>query len=275
MIRRVLMTLICLTLMPLAPWAEEEKEGGIIGTGVVGEITALGSIIVNGLRIETPPGLPRAGLGSDLPLQPGMVVAARVERVGNEWRARDISRLTPLVGPVTSAGKVMGVPVANLGTHRLGDWVIVDGFWTENGVDATRVTPTRTRIARVTGTYLGGPLEIGGIVISGIMPRHLVPGDVVTAEGSLTSDGIKAIRLAKGAFQGVAPGVILAQGYLSRPDTVGLYTLYGSGLIAYAMHPDMIVPPTRLVHCAVEGRIDIRPDTLPDETRRVVRTICN
>ncbi|MCB2136571.1 MAG: hypothetical protein KDE08_11615 [Rhodobacteraceae bacterium] len=48
-------------------------------------------------------------------------------------------------------------------------------------------------------------------------------------------------------------GVVQAEGYLSPPRAAGMYTLLGSGLIAYTDRPEMIDATERSLRCGYGG----------------------
>ncbi|MEQ8964523.1 MAG: DUF5666 domain-containing protein [Azospirillaceae bacterium] len=138
----------------------EEPRGGIGGTGattgVLGTVTALGSVHVNGVRVATPSGTAESPIGPLAP-RPGHVaeLLAGPDADGPGLAARRLVLRFALVGPVTAAGAdgfaVMGVPVrvepgvslAAIGGDRPrpGERVAVSGLWTGGGVVASRLDP--------------------------------------------------------------------------------------------------------------------------------------
>ncbi|WP_421700929.1 DUF5666 domain-containing protein [Aliiroseovarius sp.] len=266
MLYRVLAVLLLLSL-PL--WAEEEREGGIIGTGIVGTITHLGSIHVNGQHILIDPEMPVTGavrpmVASDL--QPGHTVAVVATQEGNAWQARHIRQVLPLVGPLRREDDgrltVMGTQVLFDGPapdHNT--WVAVSGLWQGDRVRASRLdTFLVPSIARISGTFMGldpdGGLTIGTTPVAGFIPRHIAPGDLVQLMGRAVPGGILATRLETGLFD-QTPGLMLVEGYYSAPQPDGLYTVLGSGKVAFTTRPEMIDATTRVLHCAdAEGLID-------------------
>lgn len=93
---------------------------------------------------------------------------------------------------------------------------------------------------------------IGASVVSGLEPQHLSPGHLVRVVGQPTRDGIRAERLEAGPFAG-AVGVVQVQGYYSEPQPDGLYTVPGSGWIAYSDQPEIIDPNTLVIRCGGGG----------------------
>ncbi|MGB3315999.1 MAG: DUF5666 domain-containing protein [Albidovulum sp.] len=288
---RFLSVSIALLLGSVAGQAQDDdREGGIIGTGISGTITALGSIYVNGQHILYDDGLAvTGGLGvARAPdLVPGHTVAVVAVPDGEAWRARNIRQVLPLVGPVMLEGGevlIMGTKVvmpADAVPPAPGEWLAVSGLWRGDEVVATRVDalPDGERIAMVSGTYLGavnGRTMVGGTRIGGIEPRHLEPGDTVRVYGSPAGDGLSAVRLEKGLFDGEV-GLVQVEGYYSPPQPDGLYSVLGSGLVAYTDQPGMIDPGERVLRCGAEGQLDYYTDgspltgvTTPELARRLM-----
>lgn len=256
---------------------QEEREGGIIGTGIraagiYGTITELGSIYVNGNHILLQQDQRvREGVALDraTDLRPGHTVAVTAEKdASGHWQARDIRQILPLVGPVTHMQddtlRVLGTLVelgGVLGSQNLqvGDWVAVNGLWQEDRVVASRleIVPESKRVARVSGSFLGYDeqhLRIGGTVVHDLIPEHLRQGDQVTVYGVPTTDGIAATRLERGLFQ-YGIGLIQVEGYYSIPAPNGIYTVLGSGLIAFTDQPQMISTKTSVLRCGSQGSL--------------------
>lgn len=268
--RRFLCTSLFVMVFGFAAMSEE-KEGGITGTGVVGQITALGSIYVNDLHIHFADDMTLDGVADSGALRPGMTVAAAVSQIDDRWTASTIRRISPLMGPVTGAGEVMGVAVLGVDVPEDG-WVRVDGHWTENGVVGSLVEPVQAGLARMTGPYRDG--QIGGIAITGIIPQHVVAGDIVHVEGTYGDGAFAATVLSKGLFVGEVPDLVLAEGFLSRPDPSGVYRLIGAGLTAYTDRPEMVNSDARVLRCAVNGAMDFDQDRLDDHAMMLIAEIC-
>ncbi|MFA3920600.1 DUF5666 domain-containing protein [Ruegeria hyattellae] len=286
--RAIAVTLAIWLCAPAGAQDGEEREGGIIGTGIVGTITQLGSVFVNNLRIEVSDGMQVVGSVPAMTaadLRPGHTVAIITERQDDGWHARHIRKVLPVVGKVTALGDgeiaVLGTRV-DLGGQstdlRVGDWVAVSGLWQEQRVRASRIerlAGTAHR-ARLSGTYLGpdptGNTVIGGSLVSGIDPQHLQPGDLVRVYGQPTPDGIEALRLETGLFDETV-GLIQVQGYYSRPQPDGLYTVLGSGLVSYTDRPEMISPDDRVIRCGQQGRLRVEQATGAAETEQVAHLL--
>lgn len=266
----------------------EEREGGIVGTGIVGVITELGSIYVNGQKIEITNDLQVTGsvpgIAAD-ELKPGLTVAVVVRLEGDIWRAEHIRQVLPLVGPVEAIGDgmltVLGTQV-DLGALPLnatiGDWVAVSGLWKSERVSASSIDllPDWQGPAEVSGTYFrpatGQPDRIGRTEISGISPRHLSSGDFARITGSPVPGGIEAERLESGVFD-ARVGVVQVEGFYSEPKPDGLYTVLGSGLIAFTDRPGMIDLASRTIQCGIDGKLgEFSSSTLSPEEIEAVRT---
>jgi len=258
----------------------EEREGGIIGTGIVGVITHLGSLYVNDQHIRTDDTMPVDGavppkLAGEL--KPGHTVAIVAMRDDDGWYARHIRQVSPVVGPVTAmeSGKltVLGTQIhAPDLPHELdvGDWVAISGLWQGDRLVASRVDRLvgTDHQARLSGTYLAsgptGVLTIGGSRVTGINPQRLRVGDLVRVFWQPTDDGIDAVRLGTGLFDENV-GVIQVQGYYSEPQPDGLYTVLGSGLVAYTGQPEMIDRETRVIRCGGMGQLRDENASVPSD----------
>ena len=249
--------------------AEDEREGGIIGTGIVGTITKLGSIWVNGQHIELSPKLRVAdspALKLATGLQPGHTVAVIAEHSASGWVARYVRQVLPLVGPIEAVSPdhvtIMGTEVRLPKPYgfNIGDWVAVSGLWQDNRVIASRLdaVPAGRRVARISGSFIGnianGQPSVGQTRILRITPRHARPGDFIVAYGTPVPGGLKAKRLEKNLFAGDV-GVMLVEGYLSPPAPDGVYSLLGSGLVSYTDNPGMIDPTQHGYFCGGQGKL--------------------
>ena len=200
-------------------------------------------------------------------LQPGHTVAVVVESVDDGWRAIDIRQSTPLVGPVEDIADnvlmVLGTRVAveaPVSDIKKGDWIAVSGLWRGDVVIASKVESidAATALAQVSGTFMGRDesrrVAIGTTVLEGIDPQHLEPGDFVRAAGIPSRDGLQVETLEKGIFD-LPVGIVEVEGFYSAPQPSGLYTVLGSGLVAFTDRPEMISTEVRVVRCGSEGRL--------------------
>ena len=249
---------------------QDEREGGIVGTGIVGTITELGSIYVNGQHVLYPEGTVVASplgdrLAADLTV--GETVALEAVRSNGGWHAMHIALYIPVVGPVSDTGPdgltVLGSRI-NISVDTVfangaddlaaGDWIAVYGLWRDMEVMGSRIVKIDPRDdAIIVGTLqpdaADGSIVVGGTRVTGITPRHAVPGSVVTVHGRPENGGIAAQGIAVGLFAGPVSDILM-EGYLSQPGSQGLYTIYGSGVVAYAGDQPMTVPQGRGLYCA-------------------------
>lgn len=300
MIKRLMVCLaLCLVLSGLVFAAgdkpgnkpEDEREGGIVGTGIVGTITELGSIYLNGQHVLFPDGIVIASVLGERPaeqLTVGETVVLEAVHDGDRWHATQISHYIPLVGPVTAvapdAVTVLGSRIvigpdtllaSGAGELAAGDWVAVYGLWRGTDVIGSRIVKIDPRDdAIVVGTFrtqeADGSVLVGGTRVTGILPRHAGPDSVLTVHGTPDRGIINAQSIAVGLFSGPV-GDILMEGYLSEPGPQGLYTIYGSGVVAFAGDQPMTVPQGRGLYCAqsTERQPIVTLGELPeDETLR-------
>lgn len=274
----------------LAENDDADREGGIIGTGILGTITDLGSIYVNGQHIRFDPDFAVAkgvSVTTAGELLPGHTVAVVATAEGDDWRAADIRQVVPLVGPVqakSDAGlQIMGTTVLADATLlqpiQPGDWIVVSGLWQSRQVIASRLDPVDPGTpARIEGTALdyevGQPLRIGGTQITGLVPQHIQQGDVVRVTGAADAATLKAERLETGVFA-ATPQVVFSEGYFSVPTASGLYTLLGADVVSYTDNPGMIDPSARQLVCSNDGRLFPAPaDQLAPQEIASILTKC-
>lgn len=285
--RAFLMCWLVVTASLALAQGDEDREGGIIGTGIVGTITKLGSIHVNGQRItfddtEHVVGSVPSIMAKDL--QPGQTVAVVAMPRDNAWHAHHIRQVLPVVGPVTTIAAdhlvVMGTKVV-LGDLEIdlvvGEWVAVSGLWRDAHIRASAIArvPAADRTARISGSYLGtdhqGRAVIGETLVTGISPTHLSIGDLVRVQGEATPTGINASRLETGLF-GEPVELVQVQGYYSPPQPDGLYTVLGSGMVAYTEMPEMISTTDRVIACGTNGLLGAPTNSTPraDDSGKLV-----
>lgn len=276
--RKFLMScaLVVATAIPAAAADDTEREGGVIGTGIVGEISELGSIVVNGQRITFEPDL---GVRNSVApkradaLLPGDVVAVAVTLSDQDWRAVAISEVHPLIGPVSDLGddrfEVLGVTIMWTGARpSAGDWVAVSGFWAGDAVVATRVQPIAAQQkASIQGSYGlahgGSPSMVGSLVLNIDPLQHAKEGDVVRVSGTLDGDLFTVTDVHLGLFDKPV-SLVLAEGYLTNVAPSGHYTVAGSGLSAYTDDLQSIMSTDRITVCGINERL-AQPQDLTDE----------
>lgn len=244
-----------------------EREGGIIGTGIVGTITELGSIVVNGVRVtfgedfqaETPFGLRPASA-----LVPGETVVVEAEGEGQTALATRIATYLPVIGPISrnDAGtwQIMGTEIVmDQATMdgQPGEWVAVNGLWQGNRLIATRVdiVPPQQH-ATIIGTYWGNDdvgFTVGQTKVRNVEISHAQIGDVITVQGVPEENGIKAQTVSIGLFSGPVD-TLLVEGFLSAPDASGVYTVHGAGVVAFTDNPGMVPAAPRGLYCIDQNR---------------------
>ncbi|MCP4316904.1 MAG: hypothetical protein GY789_13045 [Hyphomicrobiales bacterium] len=207
------------------------------------------------------------GINSASELVVGQTVIVEAVHGDGSWHAGNIGLYTPIVGPVSVVG-ANGVSV--LGSQVLvgpdtvfadgadalagEDWIAVYGLWRGSDVVASRIVKIEPRNeAIVVGTFriddADGSILVGGTRVSVITPSHAKPDDVLTVRGTPGNGDIAAQSIAIGLFSGPV-GDILMEGYLSQPGPQGLYTIFGSGVIAWAGDQPMDVFSGRGLYCA-------------------------
>ncbi|MCP4305609.1 MAG: hypothetical protein GY788_12195 [bacterium] len=271
---------------------QEEREGGIVATGIVGTITELGSIYMNGQHVRFDEGLSVASPLGERPassLVPGETVVVEALRRGDDWQADVLRAYLPLVGPISRLGErsltMLGATVvipedalsmtAFVGSDLVdGDWVAVSGLWNGDAVVSSRIEKVQPLpLASAVGTYypdvptdrVGGADRVGAVLMHGVEIEHARPLDVLTVQGAPTDNGIDVETVAIGLFTGPV-GEVLFEGYLSQPGIGGAYTVQGSGFLAYVGDPQMVIDPNRGLFCGrAEGVTTIeRVLDLPD-----------
>ncbi|MEM1431380.1 MAG: DUF5666 domain-containing protein, partial [Pseudomonadota bacterium] len=200
--RRVLWTL-AVVLTALGAGAshagDDEVEAGTTGTGIMGVITGLGSIHVNGHRIALSAGLEAvSSLGSRPAAELGVgetvvVEAAPVEGV---LHARHIRNYYPLVAPVDAVSdstlRLLGIELdvseVAFGGLAAGDWVAVSGLWRGDSVVVSDLRPIAPRdTVVVNGSFTqgsGGVQRVGPFALDGRYVAHAEAGDQLRVVGT-------------------------------------------------------------------------------------------
>lgn len=244
-----------------------DREGGIIGTGIVGTITELGSIIVNGVHVsfsanfqaETPFGTKLASA-----LIPGETVVVEAHETTGGIEATRIATYLPIIGPLRQdpdgTWRIMGTEVVTSDatlSGAPGDWAAVNGLWQGGRLIASRVTfvPPQPH-ATIIGTYWGGTTDgftLGETIIEGAAITHARMGDVITVQGQPDAGSLAAERVSIGLFSGPVD-TLLIEGFLGAPDASGVYTVHGAGLVAYTDNPGMVPTAPRGLFCIDQTR---------------------
>lgn len=275
---------LILSLMIFAtPLFGDDKEGGIVGTGVVGSVTAIDRFEVSGMRFGFASGLELKGLESLDDLRMGMTLVLSTAPDGNAWQATQLRHVPVLSGPVTGPNEVMGVPVTGdlVATGDLpetGDLqdaasVTVDGFWSKTGVVASRISPAPAGLQQVTGVYHADRASVGGVKVTASPSLGLADGKIVTVTGRFENGLLITESVDTELFMGKAPDLILVEGFFSEPNERDEVSLNGVA-VAAANLEDAIDPATQVRRCALRGRLDFALSDLPADELATIESFC-
>lgn len=279
----------------------EEREGGLVGTGLglLGVITELGSVWVNGLRVVYPPDLRvDTAFGSEpvSRLSVGDTVQIEAYKTPTAWQAFSIQRYQPLISTVEAISPdrktivvlqtlvELAPDVALPAGLQQGHWVEISGLWRGAQLIAskvTRVAPLPEHAVRgVLSIAADGTSRVGSVVVEGLRPETVRQGQTLAIRGIPVRTGrqlrLRATRYAVKDFS-LRTSRALIEGYLSSSNASSQYTVYGSGVTALADQPFAEMPRSRAVHCATWGHTGVPVITpliqLPDEERQRRRMI--
>ncbi|MGI9489508.1 MAG: DUF5666 domain-containing protein [Geminicoccaceae bacterium] len=270
--------------------ALEDKEGGIIGTGIVGTITGIGSIYVNGIHVIYDDDLKvKTAFGNESPKQliPGDTVSVEAIPDGAVFKATSIERYRPIIAPIEAIAddrswlEVLGVRVLINEATRIimerrseeidrddlpvGAWVAVSGIWRDDHVVASGIRwISAKRTASVRGVLertAEGSLQIGGVRLTNAKGLAGKIGRMVAARGTITRDraetSLVVHHVAAKRFSAKIQRLFV-EGFTSTPTPDGAYTIYGSGLTSFTDDPSMSMPDSRSMFCGVlNGSFDI------------------
>jgi hypothetical protein len=277
----------------------EEKEGGIIGTGIVGTVTGLGSIHVNGLRVTMPETLMMSSAMGEEPaysLVPGDTVVIEIADDAVALQANRVTRYLPLIAPITQVDPARGAFTAlgatvqvspgaqilsldgqglDLAGLDVGDWVAVNGVWRGRELIASRikrVEPHDTAHASGLVTLApGGGWRIGGVRLSSPAPEiQAAEGRAASVQGGILvrdEPVLEPETVSIGLFSGPVRRLSI-EGYLTPPLPDGRYRVHGAGQI---MDLPVAAGPMVLgrgIFCAIRnGDLTIKEQTaLPEAT---------
>lgn len=263
--------LVLSLLMFATPLFGDEKEGGIVGTGVVGSVTAVDQFEVSGMRFGFASGLELKGLESLDDLRMGMTLVLSTAPDGNAWQATQLRHVPVLSGPVTGPNEVMGVPVA--GDLQDAASVTVDGFWSKTGVVASRISPTPAGIQQVTGVYDADQVTVGTVKLQAEPSLALADGKIITVTGRFENGVLVAETVDTELFMGKAPELILVEGFFSEPNERDEVSLNGVAVAAVAEERTMD-SATQVRRCALRGRLDFALSDLPAKELATIESFC-
>lgn len=264
------------TLMPIMcflfawPLFSEEKESGIIGTGVIGQITGLDQFEVSGMQFDFAPDIELKGLSTLDDLRMGMTLALSTGRDGATWQIKTLQHMPILSGPITAPGEVMGVPIA--GELPPSGTVQVDGFWSENGIVATRIVEISQEYVQISGVYDGRGL-VGQVPVQGAGLSGFEAGQTLTVSGQFERDKVVVNTVMQGPFMGPSPDLVLLEGYFQPTTSSTSLSLQGIAVASAAVEQD--VGLDQLVRrCALNGRTDFLLSDLTSSEAELVSSFC-
>lgn len=231
----------------LAQSNERQVEGGIGGTGIVGLLTDIGSLYINGNYVVTDG---RTAYSDGFaPIRKSSLSIGNsltVEATGgaNDLVARRVHITHPVVGTITLVSengrtiRVNGVEVSltrRLKSFTVGDRVAVSGLWRGDGVVASGLDTARESLDLVSGdvSRSGSVLRIGPVGVRGRGIANARNGGFATAIGifDVTRQALVAQRVTAGRFIGAAGALqrLSVEGYLSPVDRAPGFRLAGLG----------------------------------------------
>ena len=207
----------CAPPPPVTQTERDPFEGGIGGTGIVGIMTDLGSVVINGLRVEVTGATQVStefGPASDSLLTPGLALTVAARRDRDATVADRIMIDYGLIGRIAGSGEALtvnGVPLriepGAIGGATPGARVAVSGVWARGGYVATRFDPVSPGSDLVAGTASrDGPtgLRISGVPITGGSADTPEDGQYAAAMGSYSGGAFNASRISVGRFRGAS-----------------------------------------------------------------------
>jgi hypothetical protein len=267
MIRTFIFILAILFTWPLLA---AEKEGGIIGTGVIGQITGLDQFEVSGMQFEFAPDIELKGIRALEDLRMGMTLALSTDRDGATWQIKTLQHMPLLSGPVTAPGEVMGVPVN--GVLPASGTVQVDGFWSETGIVTSLITEFDQDRAQVSGIY-DGRGHVGQVSVQGANLSDFEAGHTLTVLGQFVDGAIEAETVMRGPFMGAEPELVLLEGIFQPMPTDDSLSLQGIA-VASAVSEGDIGFGELVRRCAFNGRTDFSRSALTPHEQELVNSFC-
>ncbi|MEM8793176.1 MAG: DUF5666 domain-containing protein [Pseudomonadota bacterium] len=232
----------------VAEGEKPEPRGGLGGTGIVGTLTDFGSLLVNGLRIETAADLAvTSALGrlavSQLALGHNLTIEA--ETADGVLIARRVHLAHPVIGGVEKlsadgqSARVAGVNVVAeagaIGRLQPGMRVAVSGTWRGDTVIASRIDPVASgRQDIIAGEIRGDDsagLSIGGLTLElNGAPAPLI-GGFATVRGQMVEGRFIVENVLEGRFTGAAGPLeaLSVEGYLEPTARAPFFAVSGLG----------------------------------------------
>lgn len=289
----------CAAPMRVAEPEKKTPKGGIGGTGIVGTLTDFGSLIVNGLIVETdgatkvttafgPADAATLAIGQNLTIEAATETASLF--------ARRVHVAHPVIGVVQRlsadgmSALISGIDVTAepgaIGSFAEGATVAVSGAWRGSRVLASRIDRfdplPQSAIAGVLTEGTGPDTRaIAGVPLAGIDPPDMPPtGTFVTVVGKPVNSGFMVQTLTSGRFTGAAGALtdLSVEGYLEPEATAPFYTVSGLG---HSFDPAAKLAPFETTRTLFVGRYVgtfaveygvVLPDDLANR-RSVMRTL--
>ncbi|WP_223274766.1 DUF5666 domain-containing protein [Tateyamaria sp. syn59] len=233
----------CAPAIPSAQLGDDPFEGGIGGTGIVGLMTARGSVLINGLRVEVTSStrvFAANRRASDSLLVPGRTLTLFARTRLGRFEAQRIDIDDPLTGLLLRQGSgfaVNSTPVQGIAglAEQAGNRVTVGGLWQADGtVQASLLQAAPEGDDIVSGVLEGSADDGWRIGQTPLAPRRgqsLIGGQFVVARGTFTHGRLQVASLRFGRFRqgGDTLRQLSVEGYLEQVATAPGFRLAGLG----------------------------------------------
>ncbi|MEO1018312.1 MAG: DUF5666 domain-containing protein [Pseudomonadota bacterium] len=242
---------------------QPDGDGGIGGTGLFGTVTALGSVMLNGLNVQIEP---ITSIRQDSMLEVGATLLIEARAGANGYVADRIAAYYPLVGPidrVDSGGQALSVlgtsveigpevrvydeagEAIDRQTLRPGDDVAISGIWRNRSVVATRIDRRPADASAAVSGLLREDVRgvrIGATTLDPSCCLNLEAGQYVGFEGAYLEDVFVPTSRNVGAQQLFSEGVreLVVEAYLARNPNDDGFHLSGFGIV---MDPESPATP--------------------------------
>jgi len=229
---------------------EEQPIGGIGGTGIVGTLVDFGSLIINGLKVETDGDTSITdafGTIAESDLAVGDSLTLEAAKIDGVLTARRVHVTHPVIGPVTeisSDGRRMIVAGVSVELERSvevsvkpGSRIAVSGIWNDDLVVASGISERPQPAVSVLAGAVKPHGESGEISIGGVR-LQLKPGlesppldSFITARGIPSPGRFDVISYDLGRFTGAAGPIVRLSidGFLTPTDAAPFQEISGLG----------------------------------------------
>ena len=233
----------CAPAIPVAQLGDDPFEGGIGGTGIVGLMTGSGSVLINGLRVETPSTtriVANGRITTDSALIPGTAMSIVARTHLGRIEAQYIEIDTPLIGTLAHghAGfSVNGSPLHGGGHARalVGHRVNASGLWQRDGsLRVGTLHPAAAGSDSISGVLVATGdtgWRIGQTPVRVPADLRLTPGSFAVATGQFTGGVLTAASMRVGRFRvgGRTLRQLSVEGYLEPITAAPGYRVSGLG----------------------------------------------